>query len=332
VSTDGVSDYLNRTFPRVYEKLSLDKVNTHGIVLTWEGSDTQLKPTLLTGHVDVVPVDPSTLDKWTYPPWEGHYDGEYLWGRGSVDDKHAVSAILEAVTLLIEKDFTPRRTLILAFGFDEESKGRNGAGHIQTYLKDKYGNDGIAVLVDEGGLGIGDIFGMNAASPAVGEKGYVDVKFTLTTPGGHSSIPPDHTSIGIISQLVTSLEANPFKPLLPFESPVFSLLSCAAEHGQLPSSLKRDIKHGASSDKKGDKARESAAKEVVKLGRGPRYLVSTSQAVDIIRAGVKVNALPESVELTANYRVAIGSEIQVSSFLSPSPLLLCAYTAASHRM
>jgi Gly-Xaa carboxypeptidase len=312
---DSVSDYLNKTFPRVYETLSLEKVNTHGIVLTWEGSDSSLKPTLFTGHVDVVPVEPETLDNWTHPPFEGHYDGTYLWGRGSVDDKHAVSAALEAVSLLIEKQFIPRRTLILAFGFDEESKGRNGAGHISAHLAKKYGKDGIAVLVDEGGLGIGEIYGIpNVASPATGEKGYVDVKFSLTTPGGHSSIPPDHTSIGIVSQLVNSLEAHPFSPLLPLESPVFSLLSCAAEHGQLPSSLKKDIKRGARTDKKGNKARESAANEMYKLGGGARYLVTTSQAVDIIKAGVKVNALPEAVELTVNHRVAVGSEIQVRPF------------------
>ncbi|GAA5963110.1 hypothetical protein JCM3765_001773 [Sporobolomyces pararoseus] len=307
----GVSNYLNKTFPRVYETLSLEKVNTHGIVLTWEGSDSTLKPTLLTGHVDVVPVDPSTLDKWTYPPFKGHYDGTYLWGRGSVDDKHAVSAILEAVTLLLENQFVPKRTLVLAFGFDEESKGRQGAGHIQKHLEKKYGQDGIAVIVDEGGLGLGEMFGIqNAAVPATGEKGYVDIKFTLETPGGHSSIPPDHTSIGIVSQLVNSLEAHPFSPSLPLDSPVFSLLTCAAEHGQLPSNLKKDIKRGASDSKKANKARENAAKEVVKLGKAPRYLVSTSQAIDIIKAGVKVNALPESVELVANYRVAIGSSVE----------------------
>jgi len=261
--------------------------------------------------LDVVPVEPATLDDWTYPPFAGRYDGEYLWGRGSVDDKHAVSAILESLTLLIKKGFTPRRTLVLAFGFDEESKGREGAGHIQKHLDEKYGKDGVAVIVDEGGLGVGEQFGANMAIVATGEKGYVDVKFTLTTPGGHSSIPPDHTSIGIISQLVTSLEANPFKPSLPLDSPVLSLLSCAAEYGQLPKSLKRDVKRGTVNGKKGDHARLNAAKGFSSLGRGPRYLVSTSQAVDVIKGGVKVNALPESVEVTANYRVAIGSEIQV---------------------
>ncbi|GAA5836168.1 hypothetical protein JCM3766R1_001983 [Sporobolomyces carnicolor] len=306
----GVSEYLNKTFPRVYETLSLEKVNTHGIVLTWQGSDSSLKPTLLAGHVDVVPVDPATVDQWTFPPFAGHYDGEYLYGRGSVDDKHAVAAIFEAVTLLIDSGFKPKRTLLLAFGFDEESKGREGAGHIQKHLEAKYGLDGVAVIVDEGGLGIGEQFGMNAAIPATGEKGYVDIKFTLKTPGGHSSVPPDHTSIGIVSQLVTELEASPFEPTLPLDSPVFSLLSCAAEHGKLPSTLKKNVERGAQSGKKGDNARLHAAKEAAKLGRGPRYLVSTSQAVDIVRGGVKVNALPESVELIANYRVAIGSQIQ----------------------
>ncbi|GAA5928677.1 M20 family metallopeptidase [Sporobolomyces koalae] len=305
-----VSTYLNQTFPQVYETLSLTKVNTHGVVLEWRGTHRDLKPSLLAGHLDVVPVDPSTLDKWTWPPWQGHYDGEYLWGRGSVDDKHAVSAILEAVTLLIEKGFKPQRTLVLAFGFDEESKGRNGAGHINQYLEEKYGKDGIAVIVDEGGLGLGEQFGANFAIPATGEKGYVDVKFSLSTPGGHSSIPPDHTSIGIMAQLITSLEANPFKPLLPLESPVFSLLSCAAEHGHLPSSLKRNVKRGAKSGRHGAKAREEAALEVAALGKASRYLVQTSQAIDIIKAGVKVNALPESVELVANYRVAVGSSVE----------------------
>lgn len=270
-----------------------------------------------------MPVEPATLDRWTYPPFEGHYDGELLWGRGSVDDKHAVSAILESLTLLIKKGFRPRRTLVLAFGFDEESKGREGAGHIQKHLESTYGKDGVAVIVDEGGLGVGEQFGAkNMAIVATGEKGYVDVKFTLTSPGGHSSIPPDHTSIGIISQLVTSLEANPFQASLPFDSPVLSLLSCAAEYGQLPKSLKRDVKKGTAVEgKKGDHARLSAAKGFSSMGRGPRYLVSTSQAVDVIQGGVKVNALPESVTVVANYRVAIGSETQVRLRSSTLPLL-----------
>lgn len=115
---------------------------------------------------------------------------QFLWGRGASDDTNMLLAELEAATLLLEGGFVPRRTVLFAFGFDEESKGLEGAGHIAPYLESIYGKDGIALIVDEGGLGLGEMFGAGFASPSTGEKGYLDVRFTLDTPGGHSSVPP----------------------------------------------------------------------------------------------------------------------------------------------
>ena len=138
----------------MHQTLNLDKVNTYGLVYTWEGSDPSLKPTMLMAHQDVVPVNPSTIDQWSYPPYSGHYDGEFVWGRGASDCKSMLSGELEAITLLIKGGFKPRRTVILAFGFDEESKGWEGAGHIAPYLEEKYGKDSMAIILDEGGLGI----------------------------------------------------------------------------------------------------------------------------------------------------------------------------------
>jgi Gly-Xaa carboxypeptidase len=37
------------------------------------------------------------------------------------------------------------------------------------------------------------MFGTVAALPGVAEKGYLDVVVDVTSPGGHSSVPPDHT-------------------------------------------------------------------------------------------------------------------------------------------
>lgn len=121
-----------------------------------------------------------------------------------------LSGELEAVTLLIKAGFKPKRTVILASGFDEESKGFSGAGHISAWLEDKYGPDSMAVILDEGGLGIQNIYGRHIALPGTGEKGYLDVNMTLHTPGGHSSIPPDHTGVGIISEIVYTLEQEPY--------------------------------------------------------------------------------------------------------------------------
>lgn len=52
---------------------------------------------------------------------------------------------------LIEFGFKPTRTLVLAFGFDEEIGGQNGAEYIGKYLLEKYGENGLAMIIDEGG-------------------------------------------------------------------------------------------------------------------------------------------------------------------------------------
>jgi Gly-Xaa carboxypeptidase len=94
-----------------------------------------------------------------------------------------------AVELLLKSGkFNPMRTVILAFGTDEEVGGKVGALNIGKWLEDKYGADSMAMLIDEGS-GIVDVYGQMMAIPAVGEKGYLDVEVRVETPGGHSSVP-----------------------------------------------------------------------------------------------------------------------------------------------
>jgi Gly-Xaa carboxypeptidase len=63
------SAYLKDTFPLIHEKLLVEKINSHGLLYTWKGSDESLKPSLLMAHQDTVPVPPETIGAWTYPPW-----------------------------------------------------------------------------------------------------------------------------------------------------------------------------------------------------------------------------------------------------------------------
>jgi len=94
-----------------------------------------------------------------------------------------------AVELLLKSGkFTPTRTVILAFGTDEEVGGKVGATALNEWLEAKYGADSMAILVDEGS-GIVDVYGQQFAMPAVGEKGYLDVELRVETKGGHSSVP-----------------------------------------------------------------------------------------------------------------------------------------------
>lgn len=61
-----VESYLKAAFPLVHSKLALTKVNTHGLLYTWQGSDPSLKPSMLMAHQDTVPVNSETLNDWTY--------------------------------------------------------------------------------------------------------------------------------------------------------------------------------------------------------------------------------------------------------------------------
>ncbi|KAF7999535.1 hypothetical protein HF325_006211 [Metschnikowia pulcherrima] len=80
---------------------------------------------MLTAHYDVVPVQPETLNQWTFPPFDGAYDGRYVYGRGVSDCKDLLVGLLETVELLLSEDrFAPQRTIVLAFGYDEEAAGR----------------------------------------------------------------------------------------------------------------------------------------------------------------------------------------------------------------
>lgn len=122
-------------------------------------------------HQDVVPVAKETISRWTYPPFSAYYDGRYVWGRGSSDCKNNLIGVLEAFESLLEKDYIPRRTILAGFGFDEEIGGWNGANHIAQHLEERWGKNGLDLIIDEGGLGIKDMYGAKFALPALGEKG-----------------------------------------------------------------------------------------------------------------------------------------------------------------
>ncbi|SPO05258.1 related to CPS1 - gly-X carboxypeptidase YSCS precursor [Cephalotrichum gorgonifer] len=301
--------YLEKTFPLVHANLRREKVNTHGLLYTWEGSDPALKPTVLMAHQDVVPVAEDTAGDWTHPPFSGAYDGKFIWGRGASDCKDQLIGSLESIELLLGAGYAPRRTVVLSYGFDEEISGRQGAGHLSAAILARYGEDGVSVIVDEGS-GVKEQWGTAFAIPGVAEKGYLDVEVAVRTPGGHSSVPPAHTGIGILAQLISEIEAHPYEPRLAPENPVVDLLSCGAEHAdEFPSKL-RKLLPGAEGGRKhghhGHGKKDKLAKEVAKMGPATKYLFTTSLATDIVHGGVKVNALPERVYAVVNHRINVG--------------------------
>lgn len=136
--------------------------------------------------------------------------------------------------------------------------------------------------------------------------------------GGHSSQPPDHTvrvysfgrqytwgltnatkSIGLMSKLLVALEENPFQPHLLRNQATYETIRCLVHTAGISSSLKKDILESQTSDE----ALARVQKAILADLPGMKYLIQTTQAIDLIKGGVKVNALPEQATAVVNHRI-----------------------------
>ena len=205
---DSFIQWLKKSYKLVTENTSLKRLNDT-LLFKWEGSNPNLKPILVTGHYDVVPVIPGTEGSWTEPPYSGNVDSEYVWGRGALDDKSGVIGIMEAVTYLMEANFKPTRTIYLSFGHDEEIGGVNGAAEVVKYLS----KEGVQLewSLDEGSFLLqGFIPGVDkpVAAINVAEKGSVTLQVVGKAVGGHSSMPTRSSAVGHLSKALVKLDEN----------------------------------------------------------------------------------------------------------------------------
>lgn len=162
------------------------------------------------------------------------------------------------------------------------------------------------MIVDEGELGIQDVYGSRFALPSTGEKGYIYVVVDLSTVGGHSSVPPRHTTIGIMADLITEIEKEDYPLDISLKSPYFYQLQCEAKSARfMDPKLRSDIKR-----LRYDESAKNSLFDKVVTDLTTKALVSTTQAIDVVNGGLKVNALPEKVVLMVNHRVSYKSSLE----------------------
>lgn len=289
---DSLYAYLERAFPQVHRTLDTAHVHDLSRHYTWRGTDTTKARVVLMAHVDVVPIEPGTRSEWTHPPFSGAIADGHVWGRGALDDKAGAVAILEALSTMIRNGKRPSRTVHVAFGHDEEVGGPRGARAIAERIT----GDGTspAIVLDEGGaITKGALPGLTRPLAVVGiaEKGYLSVELTATAPGGHSSVPPDSTSIERLNAALSRLLDNPLPARLDGvmghtlryvapEMPLHMRFALANQWATAPA-----IEWALS--------REPATEAAIKTVQVPTRL----------NAGVKDNVIPSSARATLNYRI-----------------------------
>jgi carboxypeptidase PM20D1 len=291
----GFLDFLRTRFPLVHEHLALDRVSEYSLLYTWTGSKPELPPVLLAAHMDVVPADATG---WTHPPFDGVIADGFVWGRGALDDKNSLLAILEASEALLELGYTPERTLLFAFGQDEEISGERGATAIAALLAHR--EIRAAYTLDEGGAvthGLVPGIDRPVASVMAGEKGYLTIRMKLSADGGHSSTPPPHSVIGRLANAVTKLEDHPMPPrLIP---PVDAMFAGLAPDMDLKTRLLVANRDWLT----------PIVFRALEGSRTTNALIRTTTATTMFNAGVKDNVLAASGEVIVNFRLLPGDSI-----------------------
>ncbi|HLK31188.1 MAG TPA: M20/M25/M40 family metallo-hydrolase [Puia sp.] len=206
--------FLERAYPLVHQKLPRQIFNQFSYLFTWEGKNKNLKPYVIMAHMDVVPVEEATANKWTVAPFSGAIKDSMIWGRGVVDDKGCVIPIFEAAEDLLRQNFQPERTIYLSFGHDEEISGSHGAKAIAEWFREQ--NIHPELVLDEGGEITVENFSelkRPIAAIAVAEKGYLSFQLSVEKTGGHSSMPEKETAIDILAKALVKLREKqmPFK-------------------------------------------------------------------------------------------------------------------------
>lgn len=221
---DKFKALLRKLFPNVYSRCAYEEPGDRSILLKWSGKSS-VAPIVLMAHYDVVSV---SEEGWEKPAFDGIIEDGVLWGRGAIDTKITLNGILSAAEHLISEDFIPQNDIYMAFGGDEEING-HGAKDIVNLFKLR----GIvpAMVLDEGGAVVNNVFpGVDKPCALIGiaEKGMLNIEYSVTEGGGHSSTPVRNTPIARLSRACVRMEKHPFDFTLTL--PARKMLDTLARH------------------------------------------------------------------------------------------------------
>jgi carboxypeptidase PM20D1 len=289
--------WMKQTWPDFFRLTTLERFKEHSLLITWQGKDTTLAPIMFLAHQDVVPIEAGTEAGWLYPPFSGQIapcgdePGNCVWGRGAIDMKAALVALIEAANTLASSGWQPDRTILFGLGHDEEVGGR-GAQAIARHLKAK--NLRPIWLLDEGLLvteGLTPGIDQPIAYIGIAEKGYASLQLTVEQDGGHASMPPASTAVGRLARAITRLEDNPFPAAL----------------GTLGRSMLAEVAPHMSFTNRLAMANLWLLESLVvsKLAKKPstNAIVRTTQAATMFEGSPQDNILPKIAKAVVNYRI-----------------------------
>ncbi|MEY2963825.1 MAG: hypothetical protein RL754_1086 [Bacteroidota bacterium] len=301
---DGFGKFLLDSFPLTFGTLSVDTFSSHTYVLNWPGSDMEAKNYLFIAHQDVVPVDRKSLAEWESEPFSGDVvrkdDAIWVYGRGALDDKSALIATLESIELLLSQGYNPGANLFFCFGQDEEIGGKTGAAIVAEHFRTT--NTTFEAILDEGGIiSTGSIPGLKDRQVALigtAEKGYLSIEAQFLIPGGHSSMPNEHTALSRAAEFTLAVQNGLFEP--EFSEPIDGFITHLAP--EMPWGLRAVFANRW--------AFEPLLLHLYQDSHTGRALTNNTSVATIMASGIKDNVVPASARVVCNTRILPGTSAE----------------------
>ena len=220
------------------------------------------------------------------------------WGRGTLDDKASLVALLEAVEARLAAGFTPAADIYLFSGANEETTGAGAAAAV-ALLADR----GVrpALVLDEGGAVAQDAFpGIDGRVAFVGvsEKGIAGIELSAQQHGGHAATPARNGATTRLARAILRLETHPSPAVLT--EPVAAMLRVLARraHGIQKRFFARPRAY-----------RRPLLATLTRRGGEGEALVRTTRAVTRLTGSAGDNVIAERATAMVNVRIAVGSSV-----------------------
>ena len=283
VSTDNIS--------------KLPNGETVGMLVRVPGSDPKAKPILFSAHMDVVDARP---EDWKRDPYKLIEEGGYFYGRGTIDNKAGVVALISTILRMQKTKENPRRTLVFAFVGDEETALDEPNGTTRQIAAHPWVKGAEYAINTDAGGGLLAPDGKPIIYLVQGaEKTYATFELTATNRGGHSSRPRSDNAIYEIARAITRIDDYDF----PAMSNDLTRAYLGAVGKVTPGPAGAALRAFAANPQ--DAAAANA------IAGNPEFVgtTRTTCVTTMLNAGHAENALPQKATATVNCRIFPGVSV-----------------------
>jgi acetylornithine deacetylase/succinyl-diaminopimelate desuccinylase-like protein len=256
------------------------------------------RPVLVMGHMDVVGADTT---KWETPPFEATIKGDYLYGRGAIDDKGMIAATVAAFEQLTKRRDVLTRDVIL-LGTAAEEGGDVGIEQViekhWDLVKDAEFalNEGGRVRVQDGVV--------RTVNIQTTEKVPYNVVATARGVSGHGSVPLPGNALAALARAATRVHE--------WKAPVrlnettrlyFARLGTIEKDSAMRRAMLALSRAGAT------QAQIDRAATV--LSREPLHsaVLRAGQSLTLLAGGIRSNVIPSEGKATFNLRVLADDDV-----------------------